>query len=152
MFEFADPQPRVSKPAYRRAERTLRARLLDAQYDLKQDGSFAVLILIAGVDGAGKGETVHLLNEWMDPRCVATHGFADPSDEERERPDQFGPARAPRREAGTENARPQELFISRAYAEINDFEAALAGHGIVLAKFWLAIGKELPRAARACWR
>jgi thymidylate kinase len=25
-------------------------------------------VVIGGVDGAGKGETVNLLNEWMDPR------------------------------------------------------------------------------------
>jgi thymidylate kinase len=27
-----------------------------------------VIILINGIEGAGKGETVKLLNEWMDPR------------------------------------------------------------------------------------
>ena len=30
----------------------------------------------------------------------------------------------------------------RAYTEINDFEGALLRHGVVVAKFWLAIGKD----------
>jgi polyphosphate kinase 2 (PPK2 family) len=60
----------------------LRAELLNAQYDLKLNGRFPVLILIAGVEGAGKGETVNLLNEWMDPRHIQTTAFGTPSDEE----------------------------------------------------------------------
>ncbi len=86
MFESAELAHEVSKETYRREEAKLRAQLLDAQYDLKENGRFPVLILIAGVEGAGKGETVNLLNEWMDPRHVLTHGFGEPSDEELERP------------------------------------------------------------------
>ena len=86
MFESAELDHEVSKAAYRREEPKLRARLLDAQYDLKENGRFPVLVLIAGVEGAGKGETVNVLNEWLDSRHVLTHGFADASDEERERP------------------------------------------------------------------
>jgi polyphosphate kinase 2 (PPK2 family) len=37
-------------------------------------------------DGAGKGETVNLLNEWMDPRHIVTYAFGPPSDEETARP------------------------------------------------------------------
>ena len=47
---------------------------------------FPVVVVFAGVDGAGKGETVNLLNEWMDPRWIVTRAFGEPSDEERERP------------------------------------------------------------------
>src|ERR1044071_6668890 len=86
MFESAELEHAVSKAVYRREEPKLRQQLLDAQYDLKENGRFPVLILIAGVEGAGKGETVNQLNEWMDSRHVLTHGFAEPSDEERERP------------------------------------------------------------------
>ena len=43
----------------------------------------------AGVDGAGKGETVNLLHEWMDPRWLHTHAYGPPSDEERERPEHW---------------------------------------------------------------
>ncbi|MCC6640557.1 MAG: hypothetical protein IT386_05255, partial [Deltaproteobacteria bacterium] len=32
----------------------------------------------------------------------------------------------------------------RAYGEINDFEQAMVAHGLVVAKFWLAISKQEP--------
>ena len=35
----------------------------------------------------GKGETVNLLNEWMDPRWIVTRAYGEPSDEESERPE-----------------------------------------------------------------
>ncbi|MBV9192214.1 MAG: polyphosphate:AMP phosphotransferase, partial [Betaproteobacteria bacterium] len=83
MFESAELDHKVSKSIYKREESRLRERLLNAQYDLKENGRFPVLIVIAGVEGAGKGETVNQLNDWMDSRHVLTHGFADASDEER---------------------------------------------------------------------
>lgn len=86
MFESANLPHKVDKAVYRREEPKLREALLNAQYDLKEDGRFPVLILIAGVEGAGKGESVNLLNERMDPRHIQVRGFAEPSDEEIERP------------------------------------------------------------------
>ena len=68
MFESAELGHAISNQTYARQVPKLRESLLDAQYDLFQDGRFAVIVLIGGMDGAGKGETVNLLNEWMDPR------------------------------------------------------------------------------------
>ena len=45
-----------------------------------------MVILISGVDGSGKGETINVLYEWMDPRYISTLAFSTPTDEERERP------------------------------------------------------------------
>ena len=64
----------------------LRAALLDAQYDLKEQGKIPVIVLVSGQDGAGKGETINVLYEWMDPRFISTLAFSAPTDEERERP------------------------------------------------------------------
>src|SRR5476649_1960830 len=86
MFESAELGHKIDKRTYIREEPGLRAALLDAQFEVAQAGKFPVLILIGGVDGAGKGETVNLLNEWMDPRHIHTHAYDTPSDEERERP------------------------------------------------------------------
>ena len=86
MFESAELGHKLSKEAYKRIEPKLRADLLDAQYELIRQARFPVIILISGVRGAGKGETINLLNEWMDPRHIHTHAFDNPSDEERERP------------------------------------------------------------------
>src|SRR6187397_1700729 len=85
MFETAELGRKLSKEDYKAQEPELRMRLLEVQEELKQ-ASFPVIILISGVDGAGKGETVNLLHEWMDARYLETRAFASPSDEERERP------------------------------------------------------------------
>ena len=86
MFEAAELGHKVSKEEYAKEEPKLREALLKAQYALLAAPKFPVIVIIGGVDGAGKGETVNLLNEWMDPRHIITRAFGDPSDEEAERP------------------------------------------------------------------
>src|SRR5690349_10042558 len=86
MFESAELDHDISKAVYRREEPKLRQALLDAQNELLQGKRFAALIVIAGVEGAGKGETVNLLNEWMDPRLIQVTAFDKASPEEAERP------------------------------------------------------------------
>jgi polyphosphate kinase 2 (PPK2 family) len=86
MFESADLEHKVSKEEYKREEPKLREALLNAQFDLGTIKKFPVLLIIGGVDGAGKGETVNLLNEWMDPRHIVTYAFGPTSDEEAARP------------------------------------------------------------------
>jgi len=85
MFEAAELGRSIPKEKYEAELPKLRARLVQAQLALKQTQS-PVVIIVSGVDGAGKGEVVHRLNEWLDPRGVDTHAFGTPSDEERERP------------------------------------------------------------------
>lgn len=60
--------------------------MLEAQYDLHQQKRAAVIVLINGIEGAGKGETVKLLSEWMDPRLIEVRTFDQQSDEELARP------------------------------------------------------------------
>ena len=43
-------------------------------------------MIVAGVGGAGKAETVDLLLEWLDVRGIETHAMREPTDEERQRP------------------------------------------------------------------
>jgi len=119
MFESAKLKHHVDKAVYRREAPKLRQALLKAQYDLKQNGGFPVLIIIAGVEGAGKSETVNLLNEWMDPRHIVTTAFADRSDEERERPSQWRfwralpPRRFPNYHAGTYGPAEADALLER---------------------------------------
>ncbi|MDZ7656163.1 MAG: polyphosphate:AMP phosphotransferase [Sulfurimicrobium sp.] len=86
MFESAELGHKIDKATYDKEVPLLREALLEAQLDLAQSGKFPVIVLLGGVDGAGRGETVNLLNEWMDPRHVQTHGMGEPSDEELDRP------------------------------------------------------------------
>ena len=71
MFEAAELSHTIDKETYRKAVPALRAALLDAQYALKEQAKFPVVVLVGGQDGAGKGETINILYEWMDRRWCA---------------------------------------------------------------------------------
>lgn len=86
MFESAEIGHAIDDESFEAAVPALREALLEAQYELKQQGRFSVLILINGIEGAGKGETVKLLNEWMDPRLIHVETFEQQTEEELLRP------------------------------------------------------------------
>src|SRR3954468_802837 len=160
MFESADLDHRIAKAQFKREEPKLRRDLLDAQLDLRKDGRFALLILIAGVQGAGRGETVNLLNEWMDPRLIETQAFDEPSDEERERPEIWrywrvlppkgkigvffgawhtGPIL--RRVAGESS----DDQFAHEIAQVSRFERMLADEGVLLLKYWFHVSRKQQR-------
>ena len=160
MFEAAEIGHKLPKGEYKRIESQLRADLLDAQYELSRDGRFPIVILISGVRGAGKGETVNLLNEWMDPRHIHTHAFDNPTDEERDRPPMWRYWRAlpPKGKIGMlfgswytapiidrvfKRTRPGDLVQS--LDEIRRFERMLADDGVLLLKFWFHLSKKRQR-------
>ena len=86
MFEAAELGSKILKEECKAQVPALRAALLEAQQELRA-AQFPVIVVFAGVDGAGKGETVNLLNELMDPRWIVTRAYGEPSDEECERPE-----------------------------------------------------------------
>src|SRR4030095_107531 len=86
MFEAAELGRTVPKHTFKARIPSLRTELLEAQRQLT-DARFPVIVVFAGGDGARKGETVNLLNEWMDPRWIVTRAYGEPSDEESERPE-----------------------------------------------------------------
>ena len=61
MFESAELGHIIDRETFRKEVPKLRAALLDAQYDMMEKKEFPVVILISGVDGSGKGETINLL-------------------------------------------------------------------------------------------
>lgn len=157
MFESAELGHSLGKKDYEEALPGLRADLLDAQYELLEQSGFAVVILINGVDGAGKGETVNLLNTWLDPRHIHAHAFDAPSDEERERPRlwRFWRALPPRGKIGVffgnwysdpihqrVDKRIKKAALDQSLDEINRFEAMLTREGVVLLKFWFHLPKK----------
>src|SRR5262245_26707022 len=85
MFESAELGRAISKKNYERDLPELRARMVQAEFSLKES-KLPVIIIIAGVDEAGKVELVHRLNEWFDPRGLDTHAFWHEREEEREHP------------------------------------------------------------------
>ncbi|HQU82510.1 MAG TPA: polyphosphate:AMP phosphotransferase [Pyrinomonadaceae bacterium] len=156
MFETAELGRKISKEDYKTLEPELRMQLLDVQEDLK-NASFPVIILIGGVDGAGKGETVNLLHEWMDARYLETHAFGAPSDEERERPEEwrFWRVLPPKGRIGiffgSWYTRPivdcvygktSEHDLDSELASINAFEKELVDDGALIIKFWFHLSKD----------
>ena len=86
MFESAEIGHFIDKETYDAEVPALREALLEAQFELQQQQRFPVIVLINGIEGAGKGETVKLLNEWMDPRLIEVRTFDQQTDEELARP------------------------------------------------------------------
>jgi polyphosphate:AMP phosphotransferase len=157
VFESANLKHHVDKAVYRREAARLRQGLLNAQYELLRNGRFPVLVLIAGVEGAGKSETVNLLNEWMDPRHIRTSAFFDPSDEERERPAlwRFWRALPPKGRIGMFFGAWHTMPIvrrvmreigegefAREIAEIQRFEKMLCDEGVLLLKYWFHLSRS----------
>jgi polyphosphate kinase 2 (PPK2 family) len=86
MFASALIGHKLAKEEYQRAEPELRTKLLEAQLELVEARFLAVVIVITGMDGAGKSEVIHKLLEWLDPRHVQVAAYAAPDDTERTRP------------------------------------------------------------------
>ncbi len=85
MFETLEVGKRIKNSDFNERELPLRQKLLAAQFELAEH-DYPVIIVVAGLDGAGKGSLVHRLNEWMDPRGIETNTFWEHSDEEESRP------------------------------------------------------------------
>lgn len=155
IFESHEQNRQLPKKEFKQKLPELRVELLQLQQELIEQ-KFPVIILFAGVDGAGKGEAVNFLNEWMDPRTIATHAYTTPSDEERERPPFWrywrdlpghgeialllsawysNPLVA--RAMGTSN----ETEFAAQLEHIKRFERMLIDDGAVILKFWMHLGK-----------
>jgi polyphosphate:AMP phosphotransferase len=156
MFEAAELGRTIPKETYKARIPSFRIELLDTQRQLT-GARFPVIVVFAGVDGAGKGETVNLLNEWMDPRWIITRAYGEPSEEEAERPEYWRYWRdlPPKGRIG--------LFLSSWYSRpildrvhrrsggadfdrtldrIAAFERTLTDDGALILKFWMHLGKK----------
>jgi len=157
MFRTAELGQKVPKSEFNQREPLIRQALLEVQAKLKISSEFPVIILFAGVDGGGKGDTVNILNEWMDPRWLITRAYDKPSDEERDRPEywRFWRDLPSNGQIG--------LFLSSWYSQpilrrvyekddqaifddrldrILAFEKALADDGALILKFWMHLSRD----------
>ena len=160
MFETAELGRKVSREEYDREVPELRMQLIQAQNELRQSAKFSVIIVVAGLEASGKGETVNALAEWMDPRFLETQAFDHPTDEEAERPAAwrfwrvlppkgriavffvgwYAEAIYPRLEGDITG----EQF-ERILHHINVFERQLTYDGTLLLKFWFHIPKKVEK-------
>ena len=175
MFESAEIGHKLTKSEYRREEPKLRQALLAAQYGLLENGKFPVIILVNGVDGAGKGETVNLFNEWMDPRHIHTHAFGAMADAEREHPEmwRFWRALPPKGRIGIlfgswytdpilkrVMGHEKRAVFERRLERIRHHERMLAAEGALILKLWFHLSKpaqkkrfkDLLASKKTAWR
>ena len=163
MFEAAELGRTISKEDYEAQLPKLRAGLVNAQFRLRSS-QLPVIIIVTGADGAGKGDVVHRLNEWLDPRGIDTQAFWLSSDEEEERPPYWRfwrvlPARGRigvffgswytqpmvRRLAGKIKRHELDAELDR----IAGFERMLVEDGAIIIKLWLHLpAKEQARRFR----
>lgn len=156
MFEVAELGLKLGKAEFDEKEKVLRTSLLQAQRALLPAGQ-AVIILLAGVEGAGKGDVVNRLNAWLDSRNIETEAFWEETDEQVLRPAYWRFWRAmPARGNisimfGSWYTRPMINRVrnritlaefERQLAEIAAFEHMLAQDGIILVKLWYHMSKD----------
>ena len=157
MFETAEVGHSLDAKRYEEIVPELRERLLDAQHRLVTEREFSVLVIVAGVDGAGKGDTINLLHGWLDTHYMRTTGIGTPTDEERMRPPlwRFWRILPPKGEIGvfmgswyTEPIidrafrRSTDVDLDKALGRIRRFERMLSREGVVLIKLWFHLSKD----------
>ncbi|TDG13680.1 polyphosphate:AMP phosphotransferase [Seongchinamella unica] len=159
MFDQFEAQAPLDKESFERQSLALRQQLLEIQFSL-ENTRHPVIIVLAGLDGAGKGVLVHRLNEWMDPRGIETNTYWEHSDEEESRPYLWRfwrqlPQRGrigiflgswytqvtQQRVDGTIDDQAVEAFCRR----ITEFERQLSDDGAIVIKLWLHISQETQR-------
>ncbi len=156
MFEAAELGRKTTKAEFEGALPSLRTRLLEAQRALRASGRPA-LVIIGGADGAGKGDTLNALQEWLDPRGLETSVFAAMSDEERDRPRfwRFWRALPPAGKIGIFfGSWYTDPIVRRVYRKIDDgeldqmlariafTEEMLARDGAIILKLWFHLSKK----------
>lgn len=159
MPKAADKRSRLSKKAYDAQVPGLRERLVQLQVELK-DAPFKILLILAGVEGAGRGEVINTLGGWLDPRGTETFSFQTPTDEERERPLMWRYWRCLPTcgrigiyagswytETLLEEARGRKGLaqLDHELRRIRHFEKLLSDNGTLLVKAWLHLSKEAQR-------
>jgi len=151
MFEIVELGSKLAKRDYEQQLPELRTRLLQLQNELRE-ANIPLLIIVAGVEGAGKGALVSRLNEWMDARGIQTHALWDESDEESERPYfwRFWRRLPPRGRIGIFFGSwytrmivdrvfdvISDVQLQRQVAQVEEIERMLSDDGMLILKFWL---------------
>jgi len=86
VLQFAERDPSLSDDLAKAQIEILREALLSKQYERLDKADQTLLIVVAGMDGVGKGSAINTLNTWLDPRHVHTLAFGKLSEEEAMRP------------------------------------------------------------------
>jgi AMP-polyphosphate phosphotransferase len=159
MFESAEIGAAVDKATWEREAPKVREALLQAQRRFASAGQ-SLVVIVGGVEGAGKSETVNLLLEWMDARGVAVRTFSEPREDQGDRPEywKFWQALPPKGRIGiflgSWYSRPivQSVFgelgkgeLDVALDRIVEFERMLSQEKVTVVKFWMHLSKKVQK-------
>lgn len=157
MFEAAELEHHLDKSTYDAQAPHAREALLTAQLTLVNQAHFPLIIIMAGLDGGGRSDTINLLNAWMDARHITTFGEAHPSEEELAHPWlwRFWRVLPPKGHTGifytswySQPLREHMLDqighgkLARYLDEIQRFEQMLTAEGALIVKFWFHMRKD----------
>ncbi|BBP78452.1 polyphosphate:AMP phosphotransferase [Pseudomonas gingeri NCPPB 3146 = LMG 5327] len=161
MFESAEIGHAIDKDTFDAEVPALREALLEVQFELQQQKRFPVIVLINGIEGAGKGETVKLLNEWMDPRLIEVRTFDQQTDEELAHPPAWRywrmlPAKGrmgvffgnwySQMLQGRVHGLFKDAVLDQAIAGAERLEKMLCDEGALIFKFWFHLSKKQMKA------
>ncbi len=161
MFESAEIGHAIDKETFEAQVPALREALLEAQNELHAQARFPVIVLINGIEGAGKGETVKLLNEWMDPRLIEVRSFDQQTDEELARPPAWRywrqlPAKGKigvffgnwysQMIQGRVHREFKDAVLDQAINGAERLEQMLCDEGALIFKFWFHLSKKQMKA------
>ncbi len=160
MFQSASLPVDLSRADFDALEPALRTELLAAQRKVIETKPFSVVIVVAGIDGAGKNKAIARLHEWLDVRYVTCNAYDAETDVERERPDMWRywrdlPAlgemsvvvcswyNAPMRDFVL--GRIDEAEFELALTRIGRFEDLLAQENVLVLKFWFSLDPKVQK-------
>ncbi|MGO3889600.1 MAG: polyphosphate:AMP phosphotransferase [Paenalcaligenes sp.] len=157
MFEDAENDPCLSKEEAQPLIAELRTALQHQQYRRLHEQKQSLLIVVAGLDGAGKGSAINQLNTWLDPRYVHTLAYGKLTSGEAMRPAMwrywrdlpakgsigvvFGSWYASLLSEAVRK-RPDHDKIMLYSTLINRFEAMLAAENVQVVKLWYHLSKQ----------
>jgi polyphosphate kinase 2 (PPK2 family) len=156
MLEQVDLTKKLKKKKYKKRKKKLRRRLYDLQKACL-DAGIPTMIVFEGWDAAGKGTSINILTQRIDPRGFSLHAIQGARTYEKHMPwlwrfwlkipnygemaifdrSWYGRVLVERVEEFT----PEEKW-RKAYRDIVNFERTLSADGYVIVKFFLHISKK----------
>jgi polyphosphate:AMP phosphotransferase len=152
--------PDYSKLDFQQQQDELHANILVAQRACRKAG-VPIVILVSGVEAAGKSAVVNRLSKWLDMRNVRTISYWGESDDERNRPRDWRfwrdlPGKGEisilfgswythpivKAATGMEKKKKIDAYLEEECRHINRFERLLADDGVVFVKMWFHISKK----------
>jgi len=161
MLEAAEVGHSIGKARYARESRRLREALVLAQFELAQAKRGPVVVIVSGVELAGRHETANQLTSWMDPRHIHVSAFGAPGLDEAERPPgwRYWNALPANGAMGVYMTawyyeplalRQAEELDDHAYDDylrrVREHETMLSAEGVVLVKYWIHLSKPALKA------